>query len=51
MIAGLHCAHILFYNRVIDDLGELDLRVFPSARGAMHANGYLAPLFHQILIQ
>ena len=25
MIAGLHCAHILFYNQVIDDLGQLDL--------------------------
>ena len=31
MIAGLHCAHILFYNRVIDELREIDLRIFPSA--------------------
>src|SRR4029079_10336250 len=41
IIAGLHCAHILFYNRVIDDLDEIDLRVFPSARGAYRSNGYL----------
>jgi hypothetical protein len=32
MIAGLHCAHILFYNRVLDDLPHLDLRAFPTAR-------------------
>ena len=32
MIAGLHCAHILFYNRVIDELPHLDLRRIPSAR-------------------
>ena len=32
MIAGLHCAHILFYNRVLDELKELDLTRFPSAR-------------------
>ncbi len=42
VIAGLHCAHILFYNRIIDNLDEIDLRVFPSARGAHHSNGYLA---------
>jgi hypothetical protein len=33
MIAGLHCAHILFYNRVLDEIHEHDLRQFPSARG------------------
>lgn len=39
-IAGLHCAHILFYNRVLDEvlgleqLGGFDLRGFPSAHGA-----------------
>ena len=32
VIAGLHCADILFYNRIIDTLDEIDLRVFPSAR-------------------
>src|SRR5438309_1135067 len=32
IIAGLHCAHILFYNRVLDELHEHDLRRFPSAR-------------------
>jgi len=42
VIAGLHCAHILFYNRVLDDLDKMDLRVFPSARGAYRSNGYLA---------
>ena len=31
IIAGLHSAHILFYNRVIDDLDELNLHGFPSA--------------------
>ena len=32
MIAGLHCAHILFYNRVLDQLGQLNLDAFPTAR-------------------
>jgi hypothetical protein len=32
MIAGLHCGHILFYNRVLDELKELDLSAFPTAR-------------------
>jgi hypothetical protein len=32
MIAGLHCAHILFYNRVLDELGQFDLGQFPTAR-------------------
>src|SRR5438552_555233 len=32
MIAGLHCAHILFYNRVLDELDNLDLSGFPTAQ-------------------
>jgi heme peroxidase len=32
MIAGLHCAHILFYNRVLDELDNLDLSGFPAAQ-------------------
>jgi hypothetical protein len=32
MIAGLHCAHILFYNRVLDQLDDLDLAAFPTAK-------------------
>ena len=43
--AGLHCAHILFYNRVLDELSELDLKAFPSARVADRAdrsNRYVA---------
>jgi hypothetical protein len=31
VVAGLHNAHIMFYNQVIDDLDGLDLRAFPSA--------------------
>jgi hypothetical protein len=31
MIAGLHCAHILFYNRVLDHLDQLNLDRFPAA--------------------
>ena len=34
MIAGLHCAHILFYNRVLSELGNMNLSRFPAARGA-----------------
>jgi Animal haem peroxidase len=34
MIAGLHCGHILFYNRVLSELGSMDLARFPAARGA-----------------
>jgi hypothetical protein len=33
MVAGLHCAHILFYNRVLSELGELNLSRFPAAQG------------------
>ena len=44
MIAGLHCAHILFYNRVLDELAEHDLAHFPAARpySADAASGYVA---------
>ena len=35
MIAGLHCAHILFYNRVLDELRRASTCArFPAARGA-----------------
>jgi hypothetical protein len=34
MIAGLHCAHILFYNRVLDELGNLDLGAFPTGQNS-----------------
>jgi hypothetical protein len=34
MIAGLHCAHILFYNRVLSELGDMNLARFPAARSA-----------------
>jgi hypothetical protein len=40
MIAGLHCAHILFYNTVLSQLGQLDLRHFPAARNADLSNPY-----------
>jgi Animal haem peroxidase len=40
IIAGLHCAHILFYNRVLDELAEHDLARFPAARGADRGNRY-----------
>jgi hypothetical protein len=42
LIAGLHCAHILFYNRVVDELPNLSLRAFPSARDADLDNTYVA---------
>jgi Animal haem peroxidase/TAT (twin-arginine translocation) pathway signal sequence len=40
IIAGLHCAHILFYNRLLDELSEHDLRRFPAARHADRRNRY-----------
>jgi hypothetical protein len=40
MIAGLHCAHILFYNKVLSQLGQLDLKHFPAARGADLSSPY-----------
>ncbi len=42
IVAGLHCAHILFYNRVLDELGSFDASVFPSARRADVSNRYVA---------
>jgi Animal haem peroxidase len=41
MIAGLHSAHILFYNRVLAELGSVNLGPFPSARGADTAIAYV----------
>ncbi len=40
MIAGLHCGHILFYNRVLSELGSFSLRPFPAARGAELSGRY-----------
>jgi Animal haem peroxidase len=40
MVAGLHCAHILFYNRVLSDLGRISLHAFPAARNADLASSY-----------
>jgi hypothetical protein len=40
MVAGLHAGHILFYNRVLSELGTLGLRVFPAARGADLSSSY-----------
>jgi hypothetical protein len=40
MIAGLHCGHILFYNRVLSDLGRFSLQAFPAARNADLSGGY-----------
>ena len=40
IIAGLHCAHILFYNRLLDELGDFSLRAFPSARDADLSSAY-----------
>ena len=42
MIAGLHCAHILFYNRVVDELAQFDLARFPAARAGERSNPYVA---------
>ena len=44
IIAGLHCGHILFYNRVLDELDQHDVARFPASRpyGADPGNGYLA---------
>jgi hypothetical protein len=42
MIAGLHCAHILFYNRVLDELSEFDLARFPAARAGERSNPCVA---------
>src|ERR1700734_98295 len=42
IVGGLHCAHILFYNRVLDELAEFDLSRFPAARAGERSNGYVA---------
>ena len=42
MIAGLHCAHIVFYNRVLNELSQFDLRRFPAARAGESSNPYVA---------
>jgi hypothetical protein len=43
MVAGLHCAHIMFYNQVIDNLREreLNLGAFPAATRADLPRRYL----------
>jgi hypothetical protein len=40
MIAGLQCAHILFYNRVLSELGSFDLSPYPAAQGADLSNAH-----------
>jgi hypothetical protein len=42
IIAGLHCAHILFYSRVLDELDSFDVSHFPAAGNADRSNRYLA---------
>ena len=43
VIAGLHCAHILFYNRVLDELAHFDLSPIPlGRRGLGVASRYIA---------
>ena len=41
IIGGLHCAHILFYNRVLSELGGFNLAPFPVARHADMTSAYL----------
>jgi TAT (twin-arginine translocation) pathway signal sequence len=41
IIAGLHSAHILFYNQFLAELTEHDLASFPAARHADRANRYV----------
>jgi Animal haem peroxidase len=40
MIAGLHCGHILFYNRVLSELGSFSLHAFPAARNTELSGRY-----------
>jgi Animal haem peroxidase len=40
MIAGLQSAHILFYNRVLGNLGSIDLSPYPAAQGADLSNAH-----------
>ena len=44
IVAGMHCAHILFYNRVLDELSDHDLGRFPAARAYREdrASNYVA---------
>ena len=42
IIAGLHCAHILFYNRVLDELTEFDLAAFRPRASASVSHPYVA---------
>jgi hypothetical protein len=41
VIAGLHCAHVLFYNQVLSQLAQLDLRYLPSATAGTRSNPYV----------
>jgi hypothetical protein len=41
VIAGLHSAHILFYNRVLDELSNIDSKHFPAARAGDTDNAYV----------
>src|SRR3984957_20119169 len=41
MIAGLHSAHVLFYNRVLTELTKFSLRPFPAARDADPEHSYI----------
>jgi hypothetical protein len=41
IIAGLHCAHIKFYNRVLDELASFELKRFPTASNGDTANRYV----------
>jgi hypothetical protein len=39
--AGLHCAHILFYNRVLSQMTNLDLGYFPTVGAGERSNRYV----------
>ena len=41
IIAGLHSAHVLFYNRVLSDLKNFSLGGFPAARDADLEHSYV----------
>ena len=40
IIAGVHCAHIMFYNRVLSDLRNINLDAFPTAQRGELTNSY-----------
>ncbi|HEY3772789.1 MAG TPA: peroxidase family protein [Solirubrobacteraceae bacterium] len=42
IVAGLHCAHVLIYNRVVDELSEFDLSAFPANPPGARPDGYAA---------